>query len=165
VATYARGQVNKIMTVINSFQGEYFFLSNFFYSPVEFEGEIYPAVEHAFQAAKTFDLEQRTSILQAASPAQAKHLGRGLPLREDWEQVKFDIMLALLRRKFTQTNLRQKLLNTGDSELIEGNTWGDKVWGCVLYKGQWIGQNHLGKLLMKVRADIWKEGKDGSSSQ
>ena len=75
VATYARGQVNKIMTVINSFQGEYFFLSNFFYSPVEFEGEIYPAVEHAFQAAKTFDLEQRKSILQADSPALAKHLG------------------------------------------------------------------------------------------
>jgi ribA/ribD-fused uncharacterized protein len=142
------------MMVISSFQGKYFFLSNFFYSPVEFDGEIYPAVEHAFQAAKTFDPEQRKSILQAASPAQAKHLGRGLPLREDWEQVKFEIMLDLLRRKFSQADLRQKLLDTGDSELIEGNTWGDKVWGCVLIKGQWIGRNHLGKLLMQVRTEI-----------
>jgi ribA/ribD-fused uncharacterized protein len=148
------------MTVINSFQGEYFFLSNFFYSPFEFDGEIYSTVEHAFQAAKTLELEQHQSIRLAASPAQAKHLGRAVPLRPDWEQVKFDIMLALLKQKFTQTDLRQKLLNTGDSELIEGNTWGDKVWGCVLYKGQWIGQNHLGKLLMKVRADIRQQSLD-----
>ncbi len=142
------------MTVINSFQGEYFFLSNFFYSPFEFDGEIYSTVEHAFQAAKTFDTEQRQSIRLAASPAQAKQMGRAVQLRPDWEQVKFDIMLALLRLKFSQADLRQKLLDTGDSELIEGNTWGDKVWGCVLYKGQWVGQNHLGKLLMQVRADI-----------
>jgi len=143
-----------MMTVINSFQGEYFFLSNFFYSPFEFDGEIYATVEHAFQAAKTFDTEQRQSIRQAASPAQAKKMGRAVQLRPDWEQVKFDIMLALLRLKFSQADLRQKLLDTGDSELIEGNTWGDKVWGCVSYKGQWIGRNHLGKLLMQVRADI-----------
>ena len=142
------------MTVINSFQGEYFFLSNFFYGPFEFDGEIYSTVEHAFQAAKTFDTEQRQSIRLAASPAQAKQLGRAVQLRPDWEQVKFDIMLALLRLKFSQADLRQKLLDTGDSELIEGNTWGDKVWGCILYKGQWVGQNHLGKLLMQVRADI-----------
>ena len=128
------------MTVINSFQGEYFFLSNFFYSPFEFDGEIYSTVEHAFQAAKTFDTEQRQSICLAASPAQAKQMGRAVQLRPDWEQVKFDIMLALLRLKFSQADLRQKLLDTGDSELIEGNTWGDKVWGCVLYKGQWVGQ-------------------------
>ena len=145
---------NSTITVINSFQGEYFFLSNFFYSPFEFDGEIYSTVEHAFQAAKTFDTEQRQSIRLAASPAQAKQLGRAVQLRPDWEQVKFDIMLALLRLKFSQADLRQKLLDTGDSELIEGNTWGDKVWGCVLYKGQWVGQNHLGKLLMQVRADI-----------
>lgn len=143
-----------MMTVINSFQGEYFFLSNFFYSPFEFDGEIYATVEHAFQAAKTFDTEQRQSIRLSASPAQAKQMGRAVQLRPDWEQVKFDIMLALLRLKFSQADLRQKLLDTGDSELIEGNTWGDKVWGCVSYKGQWIGRNHLGKLLMQVRADI-----------
>ncbi len=142
------------MTLINSFKGEYFFLSNFFYSPFAFDGEIYSTVEHAFQAAKTFDTEQRQGIRLAASPAQAKQMGRAVQLRPDWEQVKFDIMLALLRLKFSQADLRQKLLDTGDSELIEGNTWGDKVWGCVLYKGQWVGQNHLGKLLMQVRADI-----------
>ncbi len=141
------------MTVISSFQGEYFFLSNFFYSSFESDGEIYSTVEHAFQAAKTFDREKQKSIRLAVSPAQAKQLGRPVPLRPDWEQVKFDIMLALLRQKFSQADLRQKLLDTGDFELIEGNTWGDKVWGCVLYKGQWIGRNHLGKLLMQVRKE------------
>lgn len=148
------------MTVISSFQGEYFFLSNFFYSPVELDGKTYPAVEHAFQAAKTFDHELRQNILQSASPAHAKQLGRKVPLRPDWEQVKFEIMFMLLQQKFTQADLRHKLLITGDAELIEGNTWGDKVWGCVLYKGQWIGKNHLGKLLMKVRAEIAQEDKE-----
>lgn len=142
------------MDVITDFHGSYFFLSNFFYSPINFDGKTVPTVEHAFQAAKTFNQEQRQIILQASSPEQAKQLGRKVILREDWEKVKFDIMLMLLKQKFSQADLRQKLLDTGKAELIEGNTWNDKVWGCVLVNGQWIGQNHLGKLLMKVRADI-----------
>ena len=142
------------MDVISDFRGSYFFLSNFYYSPINFDGKTAPTVEHAFQAAKTFNQEQRQSILQTPSPAQAKQLGRSVILREDWEKVKFDIMLMLLKQKFSQADLQQKLLDTGKVELIEGNTWNDKIWGCVLINGQWIGQNHLGKLLMQVRADI-----------
>jgi predicted NAD-dependent protein-ADP-ribosyltransferase YbiA (DUF1768 family) len=63
-------------------------------------------------------------------------------------------MLELLRQKFSQPDLRKKLLDTDENELIEGNPWGDKVWGCVLYKGEWIGKNHLGKLLMQVRTEF-----------
>lgn len=142
------------MTLITDFTGEYFFLSNFSESEVIFDGEPYPTIEHAFQAAKTLHKEERQSVQNAATPAQAKQLGRAVTLREDWEQVKFDIMLELLRQKFSQPELHKKLLDTGENELIEGNTWGDKVWGCVLYKGEWIGKNHLGKLLMQVRADL-----------
>lgn len=145
------------MNVISDFRGSHFFLSNFYYSPIDFDEEIYPTVEHAFQAAKTFDQEQRQAIRQCSSPAHAKQLGRRVLLREDWEQVKFDIMFTLLMQKFSEADLRQKLLDTGDAELIEGNTWNDKVWGCVSFNGQWIGKNHLGKLLMKVRADIRNE--------
>jgi ribA/ribD-fused uncharacterized protein len=82
----------------------------------------------------------------------AKGLGRQGSLRADWEQVKFDLMHTLLQQKFAQPELRQALLDTGDAELIEGNTWGDRVWGCVLVKGQWVGKNQLGILLMRVRA-------------
>jgi ribA/ribD-fused uncharacterized protein len=145
------------MTTISDFHGDNFFLSNFFPCQVIFQGETYPTVEHAFQAAKTLDQEQRQSILQAATTAQAKELGRNVTMRQDWEQIKFDIMLELLKQKFSRVDLRKSLLKTGDAELIEGNTWGDEVWGCVLINNKWIGKNHLGKLLMQVRADIQKE--------
>ena len=147
-------------TTIDNFHGENFFLSNFFYSEVAFNGETYPTVEHAFQAAKTFDQEQRKNILQASSPAKAKQMGCKVTLRQDWEQVKFEIMFMLLKQKFSQAGLRQKLVETGDIELIEGNTWGDTIWGCILVNGQWTGQNHLGKLLMNLRSDIRQEDKD-----
>jgi ribA/ribD-fused uncharacterized protein len=141
-------------TIISDFRGENIFLSNFFGCDILLDGETYPTIEHAFQAAKTFDPEQRRIVRQAASPSQAKRLGREITLRRDWEQVKFEIMFELLKQKFSQPDLRQKLLETGDAELIEGNTWGDQVWGAIQVNDQWVGENRLGKLLMKVRAEI-----------
>lgn len=41
--------------VIDRFSGEYRFLSNFYLAEVELDGEVYPTVEHAFQAAKSPD--------------------------------------------------------------------------------------------------------------
>ncbi len=115
--------------MIDSFKGRTAFLSNFHASPVEFEGATYPTVEHAFQAAKTLDLRERETIRVAKTPKDAKRLGRSARLRADWEDAKFDIMRALLRRKFAEPNLRQLLLETGRAELVEGNTWHDKTWG------------------------------------
>lgn len=139
---------------ITTFRGDHEFLSNFTHSPLTYEGEIYPTVEHAFQAAKTFDPIERQKVRTAASPGSAKRLGRRVTLRADWETVKYDIMLALLRQKFSDPVLREKLLATGDAELIEGNTWGDRTWGCVEVKGKWVGKNRLGQLLMKVRGEL-----------
>lgn len=56
-------------------------------------------------------------------------------------------MFYLLMKKFNQEPFHSKLIATGDSQLIEGNTWGDTYWGVCRGKGQ----NKLGKLLMKVR--------------
>lgn len=142
------------MQPITNFRGTYEFLSNFAHSPLVYEGETYPTVEHAFQAAKTFDPEERAKVRMAASPGSAKRLGRRVTLRIDWETVKYDIMLALLRQKFNDSVLCEKLLATGDAELIEGNTWGDRTWGCVEVKGKWVGKNRLGHLLMQVRAEL-----------
>lgn len=49
--------------------------------------------------------------------------------------------------KFAEPGLQAKLLETGNEELVEGNYWGDTFWGVC--RGR--GENHLGKLLMKVR--------------
>jgi ribA/ribD-fused uncharacterized protein len=146
---------------IADFQGEYRFLSNFAPATVEFEGITYPTAEHAYQSAKTLDMSERKRIAALATPGESKTAGRALKLRDDWEQVKFDVMERVVRDKFTRNaELCAKLLDTGDAQLEEGNTWGDRIWG--VYQGQ--GENHLGKILMKVRDELRvadTSGKDG----
>jgi predicted NAD-dependent protein-ADP-ribosyltransferase YbiA (DUF1768 family) len=82
-------------------------------------------------------------------------------MRDDWEQTKIPLMKELLRLKFQNPFLRHRLIETGDAELIEGNTWGDNFWGVDVgrtwppegTKGHY-GMNMLGKLLMEVRGEI-----------
>lgn len=60
-------------------------------------------------------------------------------------------MEALVLLKFAQnSDLRYRLLRTGDAYLEETNNWGDKFWGVC--DGE--GENHLGKIIMKVRGAI-----------
>ncbi|AKG21176.1 NADAR family protein [Calothrix sp. 336/3] len=140
---------------INRFSGNYAFLSNFWYCKIIFEDIEFPSVEHAFQAAKTTNPNEREMVCLAATPVKAKRIGRKVTLRDDWEKVKIEIMRGLLVQKFSQDEMLQEmLLSTGDWELIEGNTWGDKFWGAVLENGKWVGRNELGKLLMSVRCQI-----------
>ena len=142
--------------MISEFRGKNRFLSNFFSSAIPYNGIVYPSVEHAFQAAKTIDTDSRLRISTAGSPGEAKKLGRSAKLRDDWEQVKDKVMLNFLRIKFMNAELRDKLLETGDSVLIEGNTWHDNYWGnCSCEKCRGIaGKNMLGRLLMQVRREM-----------
>jgi len=108
---------------------------------------VFKTVEHAYQAAKTYSIDDRMKIANADTPGQAKRLGRKANVRSDWESVKVGVMRGLLIQKFSDVNLRKKLLATGKQELIEGNEWGDLFWGVC--KGN--GKNILGKLLMEIR--------------
>lgn len=123
--------------------GDNSFLSNFY----EHDGW---TVEHHYQAAKTDDPWWTARILLAKSPKEAKRLGRQCPIRVTWEDEKVAVMSALLRIKFSRTVLAEKLLATGDAELVEGNWWGDTFWGVC--KGE--GENMLGKLLMQIREEL-----------
>ena len=134
---------------IDSFDGMYSFLSNFFPCEIKYEGITYPTSEHAFQAAKTHDPNERMKIANVDSPGRAKKLGRKLKLRRDWGSVRIGIMAAILRIKFENADLRKRLLNTDDAELIEGNNWHDTFWGVC----DGVGENNLGKLLMKIREE------------
>lgn len=140
---------------IDSFQGRYRFLSNFWPATVEFEGIEYPTVEHAYQSAKTLDLSQRRRIAALPTPAEAKHAGEAMPLRSDWLSIKYDVMLQCVRYKFTHhPELARLLLATGNAYLEEGNTWHDTIWG--VYQGR--GTNWLGKILMQVRSELRAAG-------
>lgn len=142
---------------ITRFHGEHDYLSNFYPCVITWDGVDYSTVEHAFQAAKTDDPDQRYQVQIAPTPAQAKRVGRRVSLRPDWETVKFSIMEDLVRQKFTRhPEFATKLLETGDANLIEGNTWNDRTYGVVwnAKEKQWIGKNFLGRTLMKVRDEL-----------
>lgn len=128
------------------------FLSNFWPVQVDFEGILYPSVEHAYQAAKTLDAGEREHIREAPSPGSAKQRGRKVTIRPDWDdKMRLVIMQGLLAQKFLTEPMRSWLLLTGDVHIAEGNVWGDTFWG-VIPSGH--GENHLGKMLMALRADL-----------
>lgn len=133
--------------VIDSFELEYHFLSNFYPCFVTYKGITYQSSEAAFHAQKTLDVYEQVKFT-LMSPSQSKKAGRALQLRSDWEDVKYQIMYDIVLQKFVQNEwIQQKLLATEDAKLIEGNWWGDTYWG--VHKG--VGQNNLGKILMDVR--------------
>jgi ribA/ribD-fused uncharacterized protein len=136
--------------MIASFQGANRFLSNFHPAEVELDGIMYPSSEAAYQAAKTLSAESRKAFV-TMSPGEAKRAGKKVVMRPDWDSVKILIMTNLVRDKFTRhEDLKDKLLATGDQELVEGNHWRDYFWGVC--KGK--GENNLGKILMKVRKEL-----------
>ena len=138
--------------MITRFDGEYFFLSNFYQCRIIYNGIEYSSVEAAFQSMKTTDVSIRY-IFSHLNPAQAKQLGRTIQLRPDWEDIKYDVMYECLIRKFTQNiDLKQKLLETGNQILIEGNSWQDYVWGMNFSCTK--GENNLGKILMRIRQEL-----------
>lgn len=136
---------------ITEFSGKYRWLSNFWPSPVEFEGLLFSNVEAAYVAAKTTCLETRKKIQAISSPSECKKFGRGIELRSNWDDIKVEVMRSLLQQKFTKSSpLADRLIKTGNCQIIEGNYWGDTFWGVC--KGS--GQNNLGKLLMEIRSEL-----------
>ena len=140
--------------VIDSFRGEYGFLSNFHHHPVRYGGAEWMSAEHAYQAAKTADPDERRMIMESDTPGRAKRLGRKCSMRDGWDGMRESVMLAIVRAKFVDPKLAARLSATGDAELIEGNEWGDTYWGVC--RGR--GENRLGRILMTVRDEMHDAG-------
>lgn len=143
------------LTTIASFTYEYRFLSNFYPCEIKYNFITFPSVEHAYQAQKTMDSEMIEKIRSCETPGKAKKLGQSIEIRPGWEIIKYSTMKLLLIQKFCcNETLKQNLLSTSPKILIEGNKWGDQYWGCTLENNRWVGQNHLGCLLMEIRDEF-----------
>jgi ribA/ribD-fused uncharacterized protein len=138
------------MNMIDHFDGDFKFLSNFYPSEVELSNIMFPTVEHAYQAAKTDDWDERAKMSLIPTAGQAKRAGQKLKLKQDWHLHKRRIMEDLLIQKFKHPELRALLMATEGHDLVEGNYWGDTYWG--IYNGK--GHNYLGKILMSIRNGI-----------
>lgn len=141
------GQDAERAETTGGFREEYWFLSNFYPTPVRFEGFTFACAEAAFQACKCPEQAWR---FEGIDGRDAKSLGRRVQMRKDWNDIRLSVMEAVLRVKFSDPTLAAKLKATGKVKLVEHNTWNDKFWGVC----NGSGENHLGQLLMKIRAEL-----------
>lgn len=135
------------------FEFENKFLSNFYSSPISLRGYSFANGESAFQGFKDMNrIHEFKNIL----PSTAKSLGRKVSLREDWEDIKYDLMKEVVFEKFSKNPaLKEKLLATESRLLVEGNWWKDSTWGVSNGRGE----NHLGRILMEVREELRQKTK------
>lgn len=139
--------------MIFQFKDEHRWLSNFYPCDLRFRGKLYPSVEYAYLSAKSEDKAWKTLCAEAKEkPSVLKKKSQHLELVPDWEAIKLAVMRECLELKFSQEPFKTWLIETGDTPLQEGNTWGDKFWGVDL--GTWEGENHLGKLIMEIREKL-----------
>lgn len=141
---------------------EYYEFTNFYRAPILLDNEKWRTTEHYFQAQKFAGTPFKDYIrVHARTPREAFQFSR-IPeysqwRRNDWENVKVDIMYKALLAKFTQhEDLQELLLSTGHRPLVE-HTYNDSFWGDGGYGHDRVGANHLGKLLMKIRRIMHEE--------
>lgn len=162
--------------------------SNFYPHELEINGKNYSSVEHYFQSSK-FDFPGASveSVVYADEIAQCstsnkarvlglqktgggykwrtdlnvfitKSLAAGVVCRSDWDSIKLDVMYRGVSAKFSQNSaLRDVLMSTG-SAIIQEASPRDEFWGIGKSK---TGSNHLGLILMRVRAELVGNSVDG----
>lgn len=133
---------------------EYGCFSNFSHHQFIINGKIWRTSEHYFQAQKFHNSKYEEIIRSLDSPMKAAEMGRdrNLPLRKDWEDVKYSVMKKANFEKFKQNaEIREILFSTGNEEIIE-NTVHDYYWGCGK---NGTGKNILGIILMEVREELY----------
>jgi N-glycosidase YbiA len=139
-------------------EGPYGCFSNFSPHSICINGQDWQTVEHYYQAQKfvgSVDERLIATIRSVPTPQAAAAIGRHPShcLRSDWEQVKIAIMHEAVKIKFiTHADIQTILLATGERPIVEDSPT-DYYWGCGCDK---TGQNHLGKILMSVRSEIYQ---------
>lgn len=147
---------------IEQFKGETRFLSSMYRFKVPILTSaglwVYTA-EHVYQPDKFTQRHDHWRVAEAERGIDSKNLAHefeaeGAPMRENWEDIKLGRMNQIVRDKFFRNpDIAQMLVNTGDQQIVEGNTWEDRYWG-VCPPGSDNGENNLGKILMDVRAEL-----------
>lgn len=149
---------------------EHQFLSNFYdlrsgfwiplRNPVTGTRLLMPTAEHAYQACKFTDDLDRAVIYNCKYAGMTKKQAKIMKpkVRPDWKDISLSVMTMIVRHKFSDPLLADMLIETGDELIQESNWWGDDFWGVVTTRGFKpclpYGENHLGKILMKLRAEL-----------
>lgn len=161
--------------MINSFRGQYGWLSNMYSIEIFYKRLRFPSSENAYMWEKCPDCQVQiketdkekglfeinsfvswSSYCFLMPPDAVKRKSKELTVREDWDKVKLKIMYDILVIKFSNPVLRKKLTATGTENIQEGNSWNDNFWGVDLKKNPNEGENWLGRIIMDIRNKIQK---------
>ncbi len=141
------------MEPINFVENRFHYLSPFSAHRIEIWGEIFPTVEHAYQAARIKTGPERETIKNAPSPLGAWREGQKYKNNPDLAVSNFNklaVMEELFRTKLAQhPDIRDILKESGDRELQKVIAT-DSYWGTGM---DGLGENKMGKLWMKLRAE------------
>lgn len=147
-------------STIKGFREEYYFLSNMYEVQCPHAGLIFKSSEHLYQWLKIpenatwwkdaiFNAEHgKVAKVLAANPKCPRKDLKGT--EHTWDTFRLEIMDTALRSKFSNQEMREKLLATEDTLLVEYNTWHDTFWGVCGGSG-W---NRLGQMLMDLRQEF-----------
>jgi hypothetical protein len=139
---------------INFMENRFQYLSPFSAHQIQIWGELFATVEHAYQASRIKPGPERDAIKNAPSPLDAWREGQKYKSNPELAIEDFDkdkTMEELFRTKLAQhPDIKEILLETGDAELIKLNET-DYYWGTGADN---TGQNRMGKIWMKIRAEI-----------
>jgi N-glycosidase YbiA len=128
----------------------YYEFSNFAPFGIAMDGLWWQTVEHYYQAMKFNDVLYIEKIRTVKTPNEAGKLGRNrnILIKENWDEIKYDIMFDAVLKKFqTHNMLKDLLIDTGAAKLAENSPF-DYYWGIG---ADGSGLNMLGKILMRIR--------------
>lgn len=140
--------------MIHKFKDKTRWLSNMTLVNIRYNDCVYKSVEHAYQSAKNDSPLWKSFCLMEDNPYKIKMASKEIEIISNWDEIKLDVMEKCLIEKFTQEPFRTQLIETGNQNIQEGNEWGDKFWGVDLKESPNVGENHLGRLIMKIRDKI-----------
>ena len=140
--------------MINQFRGDFYFLSNMYECDIEFNKNKFKSIEHAYIYHKYDNIEIKKLALSDIDGKVLKIESKRFKKVKGWDDIKLKLMYELLKVKFNKTPFKEMLISTNDCNIVEGNSWNDTFWGVDITQTPNIGENHLGRLIMKVRDEL-----------
>lgn len=136
------------------YEQDFYVFSNFSAFTLKWRGNLFKTSEEAYHWEKfPHNKELQDAIMSSSSAHKVFNLAKKFKdeCRSDWGDIKVRVMSDILKAKLEQHEyVRQKLIATGDRELIE-DSWRDDFWGWGPNKD---GKNMLGKLWMEIRREL-----------
>jgi hypothetical protein len=126
--------------------------------PFNLDENVWPTAEHYYQAMKFTDTAYQEKIRLAATPGQARKLGRTRlkRIRRDWRKVKVAYMTRAIYTRCKTYPEQGRLLSQSEVKLVENSQY-DYFWGCGRDRR---GNNHYGQVLMNVRNKLRQQSQE-----